>query len=248
MNNIARSMYYVTLAGHYKTKNDLPFIGKELKNTIPSGKVYFFNICGDFAFIVETHTRLQVVFRGTHGLTGWLSNCNCLANKNGFHTGFYNGFMPFCEPILTILDKSPEKVIEIAGHSRGCPFALLLSYFIRIKLRRYTKPILFCPPKLCTRTGVELLKSVEIDCVNVISYNDCIDNIGVNGFFGIHYGTCIKLPRSREYTFIEKLKDLIPSWGHSYTEVIDGLVKYFYGRGMSEEAEYLKSIRHLATI
>lgn len=32
------------------------------------------------------------------------------------------------------------------------------------------------------------------------------------------------------------------------SEVTDGLEKYFWGRGMQNEAEFMKNIKHLATV
>lgn len=247
MNTVARSWYYSLLAGHYKNDGDFAFISDEFKRTLPDDAVVTYLVRDDdFAFVVETHTRVQICFRGTHGKRGWKSNLRFKCNSLGFGSGFYEGFLPFKDELLSLVSGRPEKVVDVCAHSRGCAFATYLTYHIKKELNHYVKPVLYCPPRPVNEKGLTTLGEVDFSACSVISYNDFIDNVGAAGLFGRHVGSCIMLPRTREKSFRERIKDLIPGWGHAYSEVTDGLTAYFNGRGMRDEVEYLKSVRHLA--
>jgi len=244
MNIIAEMWFHCLLTEHFK---DTGFIRRQLEAHYGEGEITPMRHGSDYGYIWETHSRFVIPFRGTHG-KGWFSNFKFWQNKEGFETGFAQGFKPFWEPIRARLEESPEKVCDSGGHSRGAPFSLLLALRAKMHLRRYIKSNLFCPPRLVKKKGERLLKEHKIDCNSIISPNDAVDNVGVGIISGRQYGKVIELPRSEEYTVREKLRDFIPSWGHAPSEVTDGLVQYFYGRGMEEEAEFLKSKRWIASI
>lgn len=249
MNIIADLWLYSLIAGNYDNDGDDSFVRKNLSTFRPGSKYTpFFTNLGDYAFINDEPTRLVLTFRGTHGRKGWLSNLKFLPNKEGFHTGFAEGFKKFEWPMLDYVSRNPEKPIEIVTHSRGGPIGHLMARALRKELNRYCKPVLFCSPRLANRRGTLNLMGPVPHIIFIESRNDGVDNIGVNAFWGGKYGTIIRLPKSKEYTFIEKLRDRLPGWGHSYSEVTDGLVQWFYSRGMEHEARYLKTIRYLSAI
>jgi hypothetical protein len=249
LNVIARQWYHCLLAGNFQNRPyDAAFILENLEKSHPGGRVTLFKSDVDFGYAVELDGRVEGVFRGTHGRKGWFSNFKFWPNVQGFHTGFYDGFMKIWSDVAAVLGRNKGKVVEWGGHSRGAPLSQLLAMRVGQRWHMYIKPIVFCPPRLCNDKGVRLFGESGMGCLNMVDANDMVDDVGVDVTRGKFFGDVIYLPESREFTLREKLLDLIPGWGHAPSEVTDGLVQYFYGRGLAAEAEYLKSIRHLANI
>lgn len=244
VNIIAEMWFHCLLTQHFE---NCKFIDAQLQRQYGDGELTPLRFNSDFAYIWETHTRFIIPFRGTHG-GGWFSNLLFWQNREGFQTGFASGFKPFWKSIKARLEKSPEKRCDSGGHSRGAPFSLIMSLRAKQQLRRYIKPNLFCSPLPVKKKGHRLLTENKIEANDIISPNDVVDNVGAGITTGLRYGKRIDLPRSEEFTTEEKLKDHVPGWGHAPSEVTDGLIQYFYGRGMTEEAEFLKSKRWIATI
>lgn len=244
MNVIAKAWLLCAIAQHY---DDNKFMSDILETEYGPGE--FMPLHGeydDFMFFYNTHGVVYNGIRGTHG-KGWLSNLNCKADNNGFHAGFVKGYGPFREKIHSIVKENEHKQFVVGAHSRGTAFATQMAYHERGELGKYIKPVLFCPPEFANEIGCSRLSERRIDQINMIARNDIVDNIGVEIIGGMHHGSTVLMP-NKEFSFWQKMKDLIPNIGHALREVNDSLQVYFDRRGMQNEVKYLKSVRWVAKI
>jgi hypothetical protein len=257
MNPIVEQWVMQMIVAHVKNDHDpekgMKYVNDHVHEALSKEKkdiqIVHFNIEKDYCCAAITDKKVYVPFRGTDGT--WGNNLDCLENDFGFHSGWYSSFMKkFREPLFMLFQKFREKEWSTGGHSRGCPLSLLFSYNLSKAFDKYCKPIMFCPPRLCTVKGELELKRYSVAAISVIDRNDIVDNVGVNGFAGVNYGDIINLKDhdQQDHGLKEVIFDHIPESGHAYTEVNKGLIQYFYNIGMEKEAEFLKSMEHHATI
>lgn len=250
MNIIAKMWLYCLLAPHKQKKgHGEDYIKSYLKaNVDHDGEFIPMNTENDFGFFWITHKEMVLSIRGTHGLDAWKNNAKFWPTGEGFETGFYEGARAFWPMVKDVLKDNHHRKLLSGHQSRGCPIGQILTLWAMEELHKWSKPMLYDPPTPWDERGDNRYHKAGLQAINLISPNDIVDNVGTGILGGVHTGTMIFLPVTREKG-IEGLKDMIPGWGHSYSETTDGLIKYFYeNRQMPKEAEYLKSIRHLATI
>lgn len=248
MNIIAEMWLYCLLAAH-KQKEGEKFISDYLKKNDDNKGVFLpINTENDFAYFWITDNKIRFSVRGTHGKDAWRSNFKFLTNNNGVHEGFCEGAMALWLAVKNIICANYKKDFEAGHHSRGSAIGQILCLWLRQDLGIWHKPMLFCPPTPWDERGDSAFTNEKLQALNIISPNDFVDNVGAGIFSGVHSGSSIYLPITKEYGK-ERILDRIPGWGHSYSEVTDGLIKYFRDyRGMNRESDYLESISYLATI
>jgi len=251
MNIIAESWMHCMLASHWDEDSGdgdydpTDYIEDYLKD-------HYGNVCKvtmiknsmDFGYLCETKDKVFDVTRGTDGGKAWGSNFKFIPNDEGIHCGFLEGFNKLWLAKKHHLFKTGKPII-CTGHSRGGPIELLTAAKIKEKIGRYSKCITFCMPTLGTKRYCKYLNWLKIDHLRIVNPGDFVDNVGVGGVFGKHYGKKILLPK---YGMFHRIPFLRHIFGHAYSSVNEALEQYFYGRGMKREAEYLKSIRSIATI
>jgi hypothetical protein len=250
MQTIVRAWLFPVIAGNCKSKKDEKRVESLVRHWYPNARIYHIWTKLDYCLVVECDTFIQITVRGTHGWRAWLDNFKCRANSFGFHRSFWAASSELVGPVLAILQKpnNEGKQLYGAGHSRGGPISL----FVNAQLRTYgyavKDNVTYCGAEGVTEKGAKALEVVGVTNYAVISPNDIVDNVGVNGWGGVQYGKVIQLPKSPEKGFWERLKDKIPGWGHSYSEVTDGLIKKAENENCQVEVAILQAIRRIAAI
>jgi len=257
MHDIIKYWPFVSLAANFKKDRDLKnndpsdYIKTVLREWLPEYSHFEQFHLGklDYSYVVETEDFILLVHLGTQGGLfgpGWMSNIfGYFYTSHGMQGEYYKAGKKTYDAMEYWIAKAQKfnKTVVQVCHSRGTGRGKALA-----KLavdHEYPKPLTlcYCPMPAHTKKGTKQYREAGLgECTySVIMNGDWVDNAGMFRFH--HVGMKIKLPD------VEWLVQDLPTGGHAYSSVTQGLKKWIEDKKYYDEAlRYLESKSFVDTI
>lgn len=195
----------------------------------------------DSGYLVETESAIICAVSGTRGeFAPWRDNFRILFPKDGVQRGWYDSWIDlFATPLERWLIKS-EKPVLFFGHSRGDSVSTVGALWARDVLEYPdVEQVGYCGPEPFDRHGIKRCKKAKLCRTRLfVGNSDIVDNIGLYGIFGKHYGFPVKLPTVTTNLIM----------GHDYPNVHKSLFKLMSKWGDYNDLDTLTMFKKYLTI